>query len=92
MYVWLASQNPYPIIVYSVANYRPHLSHFWANIIVISRMEFNASWLLNTKTTYSRNHFFKLWIFLFLNPCLPELSYPRNPENVWPNSSDSTKM
>ena len=29
-YVLLASQSPYPIIVYSVANYRPHLSHFWA--------------------------------------------------------------
>ena len=27
-YVPLASQSPYPIIVYSVANYRPHLSHF----------------------------------------------------------------
>ena len=25
----LASQNPYPIIVNSVAKYRPHLSHFW---------------------------------------------------------------
>ena len=42
-YVPLASQNPHPIIVYSVANYRPHLSHFWANVIVISRTEFNAS-------------------------------------------------
>ena len=31
-YVPLASPNPYPIIVYSVANYRPHVSHFWANI------------------------------------------------------------
>ena len=31
-YVLLASQGPYPIIVYSVANYRPHLSHFWANV------------------------------------------------------------
>ena len=33
-YVPLASQSPYPIIVtvYSVANYRPHLSHFWAKI------------------------------------------------------------
>ena len=31
--VRLASQSPYPIIVYSaVANYRPHLSHFWANV------------------------------------------------------------
>ena len=29
--VSLASQNPYLIKVYSVANYRPHLSHFWAN-------------------------------------------------------------
>ena len=27
-YVPLASQSPYPIIVYSVANYRPHLSQF----------------------------------------------------------------
>ena len=31
-YVLLASQSPYPIIVYFVANYRPHLSHFWANM------------------------------------------------------------
>ena len=29
----LASQNPYPIIVYSVAKYRPHLGHFWENVI-----------------------------------------------------------
>ena len=27
-YVPLVFQNPYPIIVYSVAKYRPHLSHF----------------------------------------------------------------
>ena len=27
-YVPLASQSPFPIIVYSVANYRPHLSPF----------------------------------------------------------------
>ena len=31
-YVRLTSQSPYPIIVYSLANYRPHLSHFWANM------------------------------------------------------------
>ena len=31
-YVPLASPDPYPIIVYSVANYRPHVSDFWANI------------------------------------------------------------
>ena len=32
-YVPLASQSPYPIIVYSAANYRLHLSLFWANVI-----------------------------------------------------------
>ena len=31
-YVPLASQSPSPIIVYSVANYRPRLSHFGANV------------------------------------------------------------
>ena len=28
----LASQSTYPVIVYSVANYRPHLSYLWANM------------------------------------------------------------
>ena len=88
-YVPLASQNPYPIIVYSVASYRPHLSHFWTNVIVISRMEFNASRLLNIKTTAGT--IFQPQIFLFLNPCLPEFSYPKNPENLRPHSSNSTK-
>ena len=37
-FVPLASQSPYPIIVYSVANYRPHLSHFWANVISRSQL------------------------------------------------------
>ena len=32
-YVLLASQNLYPILVYPVAKYRPHLSHFWENVI-----------------------------------------------------------
>ena len=32
-YVPLASQNPYPIIAYSVARYRPHLGHFSENVI-----------------------------------------------------------
>ena len=33
-YVPLASQQcPYPIIVCSVANYRPHLTHFWSNML-----------------------------------------------------------
>ena len=29
----LASHSPCPIIVYFVASYRPHLSHFWENVI-----------------------------------------------------------
>ena len=32
-YVPLASQSPYPFIVYFLANYRPHLSHFLENVI-----------------------------------------------------------
>ena len=79
-YVPLASQNSHPIIVYSLTNYRPHLSHFWANIIVISRTEFNVSRLLDIKTTAGT--IFQPRIFLFLNPCLPEFSYPKNPENL----------
>ena len=31
-YVPLASQHPYPIMVYSVTNYKPHICHPWANI------------------------------------------------------------
>ena len=88
-YVPLASQNPHPIIVFSVDNYRPHLSYFWANVIVISRTEFNASRLLNMKT--ATGTIFQPRIFLFLNPCLPEFSYPQNPENLRPHSSNSTK-
>ena len=88
-YVPLTSQNPYPIIVYSVASYRPHLSHFWANVIVISRTEFNASRLLNIKTIAGA--IFQPRIFLFLNLCLPEFSYPINPENLRPHSRNSTK-
>ena len=32
-YVPLASQSPCPLIVYFVASYRAHLSHFWENVI-----------------------------------------------------------
>ena len=61
-YVPLASKNPNPIIVYSVVNYRTHLSHFWPRF------------------------------FHFLDPTLPDFSHPRNPENVRPHSSNSTKI
>ena len=32
-YVPLASQSPYPIIVYFLATYRAHFSHFLENVI-----------------------------------------------------------
>ena len=48
-----------------------------------------ASRLLNIKTTAEA--IFQPRMFLFLNPCLPELSYPKNPENLRPHSSNSTK-
>ena len=32
----LASQSPYPIIVYFLANYRPHLGHFLENVILVT--------------------------------------------------------
>ena len=33
-YVPLASHSPYPIIVYSVANYRPHLSQLLGKYVI----------------------------------------------------------
>ena len=81
--------EPLPHYSLFCANYRPHLSLFWANVIVILRTEFNASRLLNIKTTAGT--IFQPRIFLFLNPCLPEVSYPKNPENLRPHSSNSTK-
>ena len=86
VYVPMVSQNPHPIIVYSVANYKSHLSQFWANVNVISRTEFNASRLLNIKTIAGT--ILQPWIFLFLNLCLPEYSYPKN---LRPHSGNSTK-
>ena len=87
-YVPLASQSPYPIIVYSVANYRPHLSHFWANVIAISRTKFNASRLLNIKTTAGT--IFQPRIFLFLNPYYTYQNF-LIPKNLRPHSSNSTE-
>ena len=34
-FVLLTSQNPFPILVYSGAKYRPHLGHFWENVIFV---------------------------------------------------------
>ena len=31
----MASQSPYPIIVYSVANYTSNFSQFWLNVLLL---------------------------------------------------------
>ena len=33
-YVPLASQKSYPFMAYFMSDYRPHLSHFWVNVIL----------------------------------------------------------
>ena len=93
-YVLLDFESRYPIIVYSVANYRPHLSHFWANI------KFSGSQL---------SHYLFLWIDPFFrlneehftfnlqykhsgrfaNRKYEKLSYPKKLKNVRPHSSNS---
>ena len=53
-YVPLASQNPNPIIVYSVAKYGPHLGHFWENVnfaISTPSLSVYTSYLLSLLTT-----------------------------------------
>lgn len=47
-------QNPYPIVVYSVANYRPCLSHFW--------------WYGDNVLTASLPVFKSLFTIIFLHP------------------------
>ena len=45
-YVPLASQSPYPVIVYSVAYYRPQLSRFLANML-FSRFQLSHFLFMN---------------------------------------------
>ena len=69
-YVPLASQSPYPIIVYSVANYRPHLSHFWANM-QFSRSQLEKHFTFHLQYKHPGT---------FANRKNEELSYPKNPK------------
>ena len=90
----LASQSPYPIIVYSVANYRPHLSHFWAN------MYFHAPSLV-TFYFYELTHFLDGMknTLLFVTNILVHLLTvnmknclnPPKSENVRPHYSQSSR-
>ena len=65
-YVPLASQSPYPIIVYSVADCIPHLSHFWA----ITTFKLNEEhFTFHSQYKHSG---------MFANHKYEELSYPKN--------------
>ena len=84
-YVPLASQSPYLIILYSVANYRPHLSPFWQignfrdpNLATFYFYELThfLSWMKNTLLfIYSTNILVILFTVIMKN-CLT----PQNPE------------
>ena len=78
-YVPLASQIPYPIIVYFVANYRPHLSHFWANTKFsrsqLSIYEITLYWMKNTLLfTYSTNILVRLLTVNMKNCLAPKIT------------------
>ena len=77
-HVPLASNSPYPIIVYSVANYRPRLGHFWANMYTNWLNEEHFTFLLQYKHSGT-----------FANRKYEEQSYPKKSENVRAHSSNS---
>ena len=94
----LASQSSFPIIVCSVSNYRPHLSHYWANIIfAIPTKSFpicvTLYWMKNTLLfTYSTNSLVS-WLtvkvknFLTLKMCDPILVTPCKMQPYYGQSS-----
>ena len=80
-YVPLASQSPYSIKVYSVANYRPHLSYFCA--IICNFRDNLVTFFLCVYLILNEEHFFSptvqtFWSGAFANRKYEELSYPRN--------------
>ena len=84
----LSEPLPHYIIVYSVANYRPHDSLFWENML------FSQSQL---------SHFLFLWIDQFFRLNEEHFTFhlqykhsgtfadPNKSENVWPHSSNSVE-
>ena len=103
-YVPLASQSPYPIIVYFLANYRPHLSHCLVNVIftiptkslsiyasTLSMWFHAAAWnAVNASLLLNliNNNF-----LIFLTKILPILSLylPPKSKNLRPHSSNSVE-
>ena len=91
-YVPLASQSLYPIIVYSVANYRPYLSHFWANMLFSrSQLKHFLFLCINPFFKWNEEHFIFHLQYKHSNTFAnrEELSYPKISENLQPHSSNS---
>ena len=72
----LASQSPSPIIVYSVANYRPHLSHFWhfcdPNLVTFYFYELThfLDWMKNTLLLIYRTNILVRLLTVNMKNCL----------------------
>ena len=87
-YVPLASQSPYPITVYSVANYRPHLSHF-NKYLIFSIPTSSLSIFMNWPCFRLNEEHFTFHLQYkhsgtFANRKYEERSYPKKAENVRP--------
>ena len=83
----LASQNPYPIIVHFVANYRPQICNFRDPNLVT----FYLCFYLILNEEYFTLHTQYKYFGTFANPKYEELSNPPKTENVQPHSSNSIK-
>ena len=86
-YVSLASQSPYPIIVYSVARYRLHLSRFWPNMKFL-RSQLIVTFHLCMYLTLSKEHLLFTYSTNILarllttnTPCMKS-TLPQKSENV----------
>ena len=77
-YMLLASQSPYPIIVYSLAGYRPHRSHYWeiCNIRDPSLVTFYLSMYLILNEEHFTFYLQYKNSGTFANRKCEELSYP----------------
>ena len=84
IFVPLVSQSLYLIIVYSVGNYKPHLSHFWANTqfarsqlrplsIYVSILYWMKNTLLFNFFTYSTNILARLLTVNMKNCLTPKI-------------------
>ena len=83
-YVPLASQSPYPIIVYSVRQIRNFRD---PNLVTFYFYELTHFFRLNEE--YFTFHLQYKHSGTFANRKYEELSYPKNSENVQPHSNNS---